>query len=356
MLAPSAVSFDSLLAAALAEPAVAPADPVAVVGTEQDALQSEDGAADSVQSGELAGAGAGDRGSRPCAACRPRCNAPAPAAPAPLAIDALAASLAGPACRSLRALHPRLRFGPRPRPRRRWQIPVRNCRTRQELPCRGGRRNLPAARQSGCAPSPPPLSRPPTPIPRSCTPPDADAAVSVVPVASERAETSARPPVQPVRLDIAAPVAQPRVRRRGGQPAGVDGYATITRWQSCASTRPSSDRSRFACPSPTTRRACRLVHRMRRCATPSRRACRACRTCCRDWASASATSRSAPKGSAQGNLRSLGPCAGLEPCREHALPGQAYPLPGCGCSGHPPPARRHRRDRRIRLSLPLPVL
>ena len=173
---------------------------------------------------------------------------------------------------------------------------------------------------------------------------------------SRRCKPRACPSAERTRRDHAAPATaaaqprapghrcpggQPRVRRGGGQSGWCGWPRTITRWPSCASIRRSSDRSRCACPSPTTRPACRSLLRTRRCATPSRRACRACRTCCRGSASASATCRSAPKGFGQGSpITRAWRRAGVE-SRSMPLPGPAYPVPGCGCSGHPAASRRH---------------
>ncbi len=197
------VSFDSVLAAALAEPTTAPADPVAVIGMEKDAPQSEDGAADSVQSGELLAQALDIAVAVPVplqAAIQP----PVTSTPAvPLEIDAVAAAKparaqpgAGPATTLVRTgAPPMLPAGDPgaqlPDPAR-IAVPAAAANVYEAVNLAGAQPAAvePAARPDGAPPHAPP----------------ADAAVSVVPAASERAETSARPPVQPVRLEVAAPV------------------------------------------------------------------------------------------------------------------------------------------------------
>ena len=233
------VSFDTVLAAALAEPAVAPADPVAVIGTEQDALQSEDGAADSVQSGELLAQALDIAVTVPVplqAAMQP----PVTSAPAvPLEIDALAAAKPGrapPACGPAR--DPDSCGGPAHpsagRSRCATGGPGKNCRA-------GGCRELSIRPPTRLAPSRQLLSPPPNPDSTLLHAPSADAAVSVVPAASEQAQTSARPPVQPVRLEVAAPVGSREFGARSGEPAGVDGYEPPPGGR--AANRPASART-----------------------------------------------------------------------------------------------------------------
>jgi flagellar hook-length control protein FliK len=196
------VSFDSVLAAALAEPTVIPTEPVAVSGTENDAPQSEDGAANNVQSGELLVLDIAVAAPVPSQAA---IQLPVTSAPAvPLEIDALAArpgraqpsadlpTIPAPAeipSTLLSAADPGVQL---PDPAK-IAAPTASPNV-HEVPELASAQ--PAAVEPAARPDSAPLHAAPV-----------DATVSVVPVASERAEPGARPPaLQPVRLEVAAPV------------------------------------------------------------------------------------------------------------------------------------------------------
>jgi flagellar hook-length control protein FliK len=197
------VSFDSILAAVLAEPTVIPADPVGVIGTEKDAPQSEDEAADSVQSGELLAQVLDIAVAVPVplqAAIQP----PVTSAPAvPLEIDALAARPGR--AQSLADLPPTPVPAEVPPTLLAAADPGAQLPDPAKIAAPAASPNVhdapdlasaqPAAVEPAARPDSAPLHAAP-----------ADATVSVVPAASERAEAGARPPVQPVRLEVAAPV------------------------------------------------------------------------------------------------------------------------------------------------------
>lgn len=206
-----AVSFDTVLAAALGEPAVAGADAVAVVGAEKDPAQQPD---EGTQNGGQAPAllpqmldiAVAAPVPLPAAIETPVTSAPAVAPP----IDGLtAAKTSLPEAATSAARTP-------VRPEAARMLPVADTEPQPPDPARIAASTIAASVQepaSSAAAQAAAAELRASASESSSTPdhavlrgPTADAPVTLVPMAAERAESSARPAAQPVRLDVAAPV------------------------------------------------------------------------------------------------------------------------------------------------------